>query len=161
MAFSAGAGNIEMVDGRFRKTGRENPVSGTVGGMTIVAGGGEIYTSQRSLAVDAVFEHLHRVFHQYIILLHQVEIFMTFPAGARQVQGIGFGLLVFRMQDIVRSVAIGAAGSVGAIGSFKMTVPLILFLLLGMAITAIHPGQFLIVRNLRNPLMAGSESMSQ
>ena len=63
MAFPTGLGNIEMVYGGFRETGGENLVGSTFGGVAIVTGRREINTPQRRLPVNAVFEHLHGMFH--------------------------------------------------------------------------------------------------
>jgi hypothetical protein len=155
MAFSTGFGNIEMVYGGFGESGGENLMGRAFSGMAIVAGSREIDPSQCRLTVNAVFEHLHRMFHQDFILLHKIDILVAASAGLREVDGIGFRQLVVGPQYIMFAMAVGTTGSIDAVYRFQAPVPLIFFVLLFMTRSAFHIGKLFLVRQLQNTVMAG------
>ncbi len=61
VAFTAGAGNIEMIDRGLRIARRQDHVGGPVSRMTVITSGSKVDPSHGGFAMHAVFEDPDRL----------------------------------------------------------------------------------------------------
>ena len=69
VAFTAGAGNIEMVDRGLRIARRQDHVGGPVSRMAVITSGGKVEPSHGGFPMHATFKYSHRLLHQNFVFL--------------------------------------------------------------------------------------------
>jgi hypothetical protein len=85
MAFTAGKGNIEMVDARLRAAGRQYLVSRAAGRVAVIAGGGHVDTTPCGLAMHGCFIDLYRVVDQDVILTGNIQVLMALSTSMGEI----------------------------------------------------------------------------
>ncbi len=136
MAFAAGLGNVEMIDGGSCKSRSQDLMSRTVGRMTVVASSRQIDATERGLSVDATFIELDRLAVDQFVLFCQVKVFVAAAASLRKVQRVDPRIFVGRGPDIMSPVAVGATRDIGTIAEFTQAMILVNVIFFFMAITA-------------------------
>jgi hypothetical protein len=122
--------------------------------MAIIAGGGQVHTAQRSLAVNAAFENLNRLFHRDLMLFDQIDIFMASSACAGKIERIDGGFSFVGRQDIVFAVTVMTGRNIFSILNLYSAVLLVDCGLGIMALAAIDRRKSFAMRNVGYSLVA-------